>query len=54
VGVSELINLYGDNACVIKLGEDAGVLGNTHLSFADVDDKVANFFKGFLEVIKWL
>jgi hypothetical protein len=37
-----LINAYGGNAEVLKLAEDAGLTGSTHIPFADMDnDKVA-------------
>ncbi|KAH8201353.1 hypothetical protein TruAng_004436 [Truncatella angustata] len=61
--VAELINLYGGNAHVMKLGEDAGLKGSTHIAFADMDnDKVAMLLDGFLhknkldeyQVPKWL
>jgi hypothetical protein len=38
-----LINAYGGNAEVLKLAEDAGLTGSTHIPFADMDnDKVAD------------
>ena len=37
-----LINAYGGNAEVVKLAEDAGLIGSTHIPFMDMDnDKVA-------------
>lgn len=37
-----LINAYGGNAEVVKLGEDAGLTGSSHIPFMDMDnDKVA-------------
>jgi hypothetical protein len=39
---AEIINDYGGNAEVLKLGDDAGLYGSTHIPFADMDnDKVA-------------
>ncbi|SPO01726.1 uncharacterized protein DNG_04399 [Cephalotrichum gorgonifer] len=47
--VAELINGYGGNANVLKLGEDAGLLGSTHVAFADMDnDKVAGLLDELL------
>jgi hypothetical protein len=46
---AKLINLYGGNAQVLKLGEDAGLKGSTHIAFADMDnDKVASLLDRFL------
>jgi hypothetical protein len=40
---AKLINKYGGNAEVLKLGEDAGLKGSTHIPFMDMDnDKVAS------------
>jgi hypothetical protein len=37
-----LINAYGGNAEVVKLAEDEGLIGSTHIAFMDMDnDKVA-------------
>ncbi|KAH7089447.1 hypothetical protein FB567DRAFT_301282 [Paraphoma chrysanthemicola] len=48
--VAKLINQYGGNAEVLKLGEDAGLQGSTHIPFADLDnDEVAGLLDGFLE-----
>lgn len=39
---AKLINKYGGNAEVLKLAEDAGLKGSTHIPFMDMDnDKVA-------------
>lgn len=39
---AKLINKYGGNAEVLKLGDDAGLKGSTHIPFMDMDnDKVA-------------
>jgi hypothetical protein len=35
---ANLINLYGGNASVIKLRDDLGLKGNTHLPFADMNN----------------
>jgi hypothetical protein len=44
-----LINKYGGNAQVIKLGEDKGWKGTTHIAFADLhNEKVADFLDEFL------
>ncbi|KAK3318057.1 hypothetical protein B0H66DRAFT_224091 [Apodospora peruviana] len=44
-----LINQYGGNAEVLMLGDDAGLIGSTHIPFADLDnDKVAKLLDGFL------
>ncbi|KAI4591923.1 hypothetical protein KJ359_012109 [Pestalotiopsis sp. 9143b] len=48
--VAALINLYGGNAKVVKLGDDLGLKGSTHVAFADMDnDKVADHLENFLE-----
>ncbi|KAF2016758.1 alpha/beta-hydrolase [Aaosphaeria arxii CBS 175.79] len=48
--VAKLINQYGGNAKVMKLGEDAGLKGSTHIPFADLDNrKVAGLLDDFLE-----
>lgn len=48
-----LINKYGGNAEVIKLGEDKGLKGTTHIAFADLhNDKVADLLDDFLRVNK--
>ncbi|ADJ23964.1 conserved hypothetical protein [Hyphomicrobium denitrificans ATCC 51888] len=40
---AKLINKYGGNAEVLKLAEDAGLKGSTHIPFMDMDnDKVAS------------
>lgn len=40
---AKLINKYGGNAEVLKLGDDAGLKGSTHIPFMDMDnDKVAS------------
>ena len=36
--VAKLINLYGGNAQVLKLGDDAGLKGSTHSAFADLNN----------------
>ena len=47
--VAALINEDGGNASVLKLGEDAGLYGSTHVAFADMDnDKVADLLDDFL------
>ncbi|CAI4215487.1 unnamed protein product [Parascedosporium putredinis] len=47
--VAAIINDLGGNASVLKLGEDAGLWGSTHVSFADMDnDKVAELLDDFL------
>ena len=44
-----LINKYGGNAEVIKLGEKKGFKGTTHIAFADMhNDKVADLLEDFL------
>ncbi|KAK1759144.1 hypothetical protein QBC47DRAFT_397958 [Echria macrotheca] len=46
---AELINMYGGNAKVLMLGDDAGLKGSTHIAFADMDnDKVAGLLDKFL------
>ncbi|TPX16312.1 uncharacterized protein E0L32_003961 [Thyridium curvatum] len=46
---AELINKYGGNAEVLKLGE-VGLKGSTHIAFADMDnDKVAALLDQFLK-----
>lgn len=48
--VAKLINQYGGNAQVLKLGDDAGLKGSTHSAFADLDnDKVAGLLDDLLE-----
>jgi hypothetical protein len=47
---AKLINKYGGNASVLKLGEDAGLLGSSHIPFADMDnDKVAGLLDDLLK-----
>lgn len=47
---AKLINKYGGNASVLKLGDDAGLKGSTHIPFADMDnDKVAALLDKFLK-----
>ena len=47
--LASLINLYGGNAQVVQLKEDAGLVGNTHIPFADMNnDKVAGLLDNFL------
>ncbi|KAF2652802.1 hypothetical protein K491DRAFT_718569 [Lophiostoma macrostomum CBS 122681] len=47
---ASLINKYGGNAKVVKLAEDEGLTGSTHIAFADMDNgKVAGLLDGFLE-----
>ncbi len=47
---AKLINDAGGNAEVLKLGEDAGLLGSTHIPFADRDnDKVAGLLDRLLK-----
>ncbi|KAF2640625.1 hypothetical protein P280DRAFT_469361 [Massarina eburnea CBS 473.64] len=47
---ASLINKYGGNAKVLKLGDDAGLKGSTHIPFADLDNaKVAGLLDEFLE-----
>lgn len=46
---AKLINLYGGNAQVLKLGDDAGLKGSTHSAFADMDnEEVAGLLEEFL------
>ncbi|KAF2118650.1 hypothetical protein BDV96DRAFT_596504 [Lophiotrema nucula] len=48
--VAKLINQYGGNAQVLKLGDDSGLKGSTHIPFADLDNaKVAGLLDDFLE-----
>lgn len=48
--VAQLINLYGGNAKVLMLAEDAGLKGSTHIPFADLDnEKVAALLDRFLD-----
>ena len=47
---AKLINQYGGNAKVLKLGENAGLKGSTHIPFADLDNqKVAELLDEVLE-----
>lgn len=47
--VARLINQYGGNAQVLKLGDDAGLKGSTHIPFADLDnDEVARLLDDLL------
>jgi hypothetical protein len=47
---AEWINRYGGNAQVIKLGEDLGMKGTTHIPFADMDnEEVAVLLEDFLK-----
>ncbi|KAJ4289849.1 hypothetical protein N0V90_011181 [Kalmusia sp. IMI 367209] len=47
--VAKLINQYGGNAKVLKLGDDAGLKGSTHIPFADLDNEdVAGLLDDFL------
>jgi hypothetical protein len=47
---AKLINDMGGNAEVLKLGEDAGLLGSTHIPFADMDnDKVEDLLDKLLK-----
>jgi hypothetical protein len=47
---AKLINQNGGNATVLKLADDAGLKGSTHIPFADLDnDKVASLLDDFLE-----
>ncbi|KAF1844499.1 uncharacterized protein K460DRAFT_404795 [Cucurbitaria berberidis CBS 394.84] len=47
---AKLINQYGGNAQVLKLSEDAGLKGSTHIPFADMDNaKVAALLDDLLE-----
>ncbi|KAK3942898.1 hypothetical protein QBC46DRAFT_255278 [Diplogelasinospora grovesii] len=46
---AELINMYGGNARVLMLGDDAGLKGSTHIAFADMDNaKVGALLDEFL------
>ncbi|KAI1844701.1 hypothetical protein JX265_007041 [Neoarthrinium moseri] len=46
---AKLINLYGGNAQVLNLANDAGLKGSTHSAFADLDnEKVAGVLDRFL------
>lgn len=46
---ASLINKYGGNAEVFKLGDDAGLKGSTHIAFADMDNaKVGDLLSQFL------
>jgi hypothetical protein len=48
--VSKLINEYGGNSEVLLLREDAGLKGNTHIAFMDLNnDKVADVLEDFLK-----
>ena len=47
---ASLINKYGGNAKVVKLGDDKGLKGSTHIAFADMDNaKVAGLLDEYLE-----
>jgi len=47
---AKLINLYGGNAEVLRLGKDAGLKGSSHIAFADMDNaKVAGLLDKFLK-----
>ncbi|KAI0202895.1 hypothetical protein F4808DRAFT_458603 [Astrocystis sublimbata] len=47
---AKLINMYGGNAQILRLGQDAGLKGSTHIAFADMDnDKVAGLLDNLLE-----
>lgn len=47
---AKLINKYGGNAQVVKLGDIKGLEGSTHIPFADLSNaKVARLLDGFLE-----
>jgi hypothetical protein len=47
---AKLINKYGGHAEVLMLGPDAGLIGSTHIPFADMDnDKVAGLLDAFLK-----
>jgi len=47
---AKLINKYGGNASVLMLGPDAGLLGSSHIPFADMDnDKVAGLLDDLLK-----
>ncbi|KAI0404673.1 hypothetical protein F4802DRAFT_565905 [Xylaria palmicola] len=46
---AQLINMYGGNAQILRLGKDAGLHGSTHIAFADMDNhKVAGLLDKFL------
>ncbi|KAI1739727.1 hypothetical protein F4680DRAFT_134186 [Xylaria scruposa] len=46
----KLINMYGGNAEILRLGKDAGLKGSTHIAFADMDnEKVAGLLDKFLK-----
>lgn len=48
--VAALINQYGGNAQVLKLSDDAGLKGSTHIPFADLDNaQVAELLDDLLE-----
>ena len=48
--VAKLINQEGGNAQVLKLGEDAGLKGSTHIPFAVLDNtEVAGILDDLLE-----
>ncbi|KAF2818540.1 alpha/beta-hydrolase [Ophiobolus disseminans] len=47
--VAKLINQYGGNAQVLKLGDNAGLKGSTHIPFADLDnEEVADLLDEYL------
>jgi hypothetical protein len=47
---AKLINKYGGNAQVVMLDEDAGLKGNTHIPFADLNNhEVAALLDAFLD-----
>ena len=47
---AKLINKYGGNAQVVMLDEDAGLKGNTHIPFADLNNhEVAAVLDAFLK-----
>lgn len=47
---ASLINKYGGNAKVVKLGEIEGLQGSTHIPFADLSNgKLATLLDEFLE-----
>ncbi|KAH7355931.1 hypothetical protein BKA66DRAFT_257551 [Pyrenochaeta sp. MPI-SDFR-AT-0127] len=46
---ARLVNQYGGNAQVLKLGDDAGLKGSTHIPFADLDNaRVAGLLDNLL------
>jgi hypothetical protein len=48
-----LINKYGGNAEIILLGDDKGLKGTTHITFADLhNDKIADALDDYLRVNK--